>query len=240
MADTRMSPVSSPSRDKSFSLERVPLFQDLPASERAVLKKKLKKIIFEKGQVLFSESAPCERILVVQSGRVKMFRISSTGREQILEVLGPGDTCACNPGKLTWKCALSAQALTSGVAWSMERSHYRDMVEGNLLMMKTLTAIFAERLCGFCSLIGQVSLENPRRRVVQFLLDRLDAEEDQVLQSNLCVNLPFTHEEIAHRLGLARETVTRQLAGLKKSKLIQIQAHQVTICDRQALEGLLA
>jgi CRP/FNR family transcriptional regulator len=230
--------MSSPNRNKPFLLEQVPLFQDLSAGEKDDLKKKLRKISFEKGQFLFSEGTPCERILIVQSGRVKMLRVSSTGREQILEVLGPGDTCACNPGELTWKCSLSARALTDGVAWSLERSHYRDMVAGNSRLMKTLTAIFAERLCNFCSLIEQVSLENPRRRVVQFLLDRLDAEEP-VLREGLRVNLPFTHEEIAHRLGLARETVTRQLTSLKKSKLIEIHAHQVTICGRKALEKLL-
>ncbi|OGZ98736.1 MAG: hypothetical protein A3C07_04605 [Candidatus Sungbacteria bacterium RIFCSPHIGHO2_02_FULL_47_11] len=121
----------------------------------------------------------------------------------------------------------------------MARSHYVQMVQNNFHLMQSLSAIFAKRLCKFCSLIEQVSLDSPQRRVVKFLLDMLDAEECDC-EEQLCICLPFTHEEIAQRLGLARETVTRQLTSLKKAKLIQINARQVTIHDREKLEKLLA
>ena len=112
------------------------------------------------------------------------------------------------------------------------------MVKNNSHLAKSLTDIFAKRLCKFCSLIEQVSLENPQRCVVKFLLDMLDSGED-TQEKAPCVPLPFTHEEIASRLGLARVTVTRQFAALKKSKLIRIKAHNVTICDHKGLEQIL-
>lgn len=216
----------------------IPLFQGLPAADIHSLTKLLTEQPFKKGALLFEQGQVCERIVIVKSGRIKVFRMSSTGQEQILEVLLPGDTCACNPGNPCWSCSSSAQALTDGAVWTLARTHYVRMVQNNSHLAKSLTDIFARRLCKFCSLIEQVSLENPQRRVVKFLLDMLDSGEC-VPEKDLCVPLPFTHEEIASRLGLARETVTRQFAALKKSKLIRIKAHNVTICDRKGLEHIL-
>ena len=223
----------------SIELKEVSLFKDLSCKELQILARFLKEKKFKKGAMLLEQSQPCENIIIVRSGRVKLFRLSSAGQEQILEVLLPGDTCACNPGNPAWACSSSAQALTDCAVWTLARSHYVQMVKNNSRLMQSLTAIFAKRLCKFCSLIEQVSLDSPQRRVVKFLLDMLDSGECDC-NEDLCICLPFTHEEIAQRLGLARETVTRQLISLKESKLIQVNARQVTICDRKNLEKILA
>ena len=94
-------------------LRKIPLFQDLSQKELNSLKKHLREKSFDKGEILFFEGQNCNRVFVVQAGRVKFFRTSASGREQILEVLGSGDTCACNPGAVAWHCSATAQALTS-------------------------------------------------------------------------------------------------------------------------------
>ncbi len=222
----------------TIEVKDIALFKELSLRELVHVKKFLRKECFKKGAMLLEQTQTCERIMIVKSGRVKIFRLSSSGQEQILEVLLPGDTCACNPGNQQWACSSSAQALTDCCVWTLARSHYVNMVKNNSRLTQTLTAIFAKKMCKFCSLIEQISLESPPRRVVKFLLDMSDSEEVHENKKN-CIFLPFTHEEIASRLGLARETVTRQLTKLKKAKLIQIKHHQVTICDRNALEKIL-
>jgi len=222
-----------------IEINDIPLFKELSPKELSSLKGFLREENFKKGMILFEQAQDCERIVIVKSGRIKLFRLSSSGQEQILEVLLPGDTCACNPGNMTWSCSASAQALSDCVVWTLTRRRYAEMVKNNSHLMQTLTDIFAKRLCKFCSLIEQVSLESPRRRVVKFLLDMLDSQE-RGSHRELCIYLSFTHEEIANRLGLARETVTRQLTSLKKSKLIQINARQITICDLEGMKQILA
>ena len=226
-------------QQEGIELKNIPLLKELSSKDLTSFRKFLKEQRVKKEEMLFEQSQSCEKIIIVKLGRIKIFRLSSDGKEQILEVLLPGDTCACNPGSSSWACSSSAQALTDSVVWTLARSHYVQMVQNNFHLMQSLSAIFAKRLCKFCSLIEQVSLDRPQRRVVKFLLDMLDAEECDC-EEQLCICLPFTHEEIAQRLGLARETVTRQLTSLKKAKLIQINARQVTIHDREKLEKLLA
>ncbi len=190
--------------------------------------------LFSKGDILFTEGSACERIFVLKSGRIKLSRTSESGREQILEVFEPGKTCACHAGAKVWKCPGSAQALSDGSVLFLNRSDFNRLIKASPELMGKLGQMFAERLCQFCSLIEEVALQDSRSRLIKFILN----VSSQYYESNdqaKNVSVPMTHDEIAQRLGMARETVTRQLNSLKRSKLIQIKDHQIVIVDQKAL-----
>lgn len=219
-------------------LKDVPLFRGLSEAEREALKTSLREKFFKKGELLFREGGCCERVFIVQSGRVKLYRTASTGREQILETLGPGDTCACNPGAQVWSCLTTAEAVTPCTVWFLSRPDYVRMVQTNEKISHTLNQLFAERLRTFSSLIEEVSLKDVKKRLVKFLLDML-AEKRAPAKSSEVLFIPFTREEIAQRLGAARETVARHLHQLKRAKLIDIKPYQIIIRDKEGLQALL-
>ncbi len=213
------------------TIKDIPLFNGLSQSDLASVQNCLREKSFEKGEVLFHEGASCERIFVVRTGRVKLYRTSSSGREQILETLEAGDTCACNPGSANWSCASTAEAMTPCTVWFLSRENYVRMVRANSKLSLKLNELFAERLKCFSSLIEEVSLKDVKKRLAKFLLDM--AGKDAVLA------VPFTREEIARRLGTSRETVARHLYQLKREKLIDIKPHQIVILNKEGLSGIL-
>jgi len=217
-------------------LRKIPLFQDLSQKELGSLKSYIREKSFDKGEILFFEGEDCSRIFIVHTGRVKVFRTSASGKEQILEVLSEGDTCACNPGSATWHCSATAQALTDCRVLFLPRDHYIKLVRSNSKLSLTLNQLFAKRICRLSALIEEVSLDNPRRRLVKFILDILDDQENKSQDAYIS----FTHEEISQRLGLVRETVTRHLSQLKRSKLIDIQSRRIVICDKAGLKKMLS
>ncbi len=202
-----------------------------------MLKTYLREKNFEKGEILLSEGAPCERVFIVESGRIKLFRMTSSGREQILETLGPGDTCACNPGSAEWFCNATAQAVEPSKVWFLFRDQYLRLVQTKSETSHALNLIFAAKLKCFGSLIEEVSLKDTKKRVVKFLLDMQEAAGTSAAKDVLPV--PFTREELAQRIGAARETVARHLHQLKRAKLIAIKPHQIIILDRKGLQKLL-
>ena len=218
---------------KFYQLHQVPLFKDLSAEDFNILKSLLRENTFEKGEMIFWEGRSCERIFIVQSGRVKIFRTSSTGKEQITEILGQGDSCACNPGSAAWCCSASAQALTSCKVWLLPRSQFSLLINSNHRLMSSLAKLLAGRLCRFNSLIEEISLDNPQRKLIKFILDMQSESQDGG------PGISFTHEEISHRLGLVRETVTRHLLRLKRLKFIDIRPRQITIRNREGLKKLI-
>ena len=130
----------------SLRLKEVPLFHGLSESEFNSIKACLREKAFKKGEIIFSEGEICQRVFVVQQGRIKLYRIASSGREQIIEVLGPGDTCACNPGSKVWSCATTAEAVTPCTVWYLSRDAYVRLVETNSQFAHTLNRLFADRL----------------------------------------------------------------------------------------------
>lgn len=184
------------------------------------------------------EGDGCERVFVIQTGRVKIFRTASSGREQILEMLGPGETCACNPGSVKWSCSSSAEAATDCDVWFLSREDYVRLVKTNTKLTHALNQLFAERLMRLSCLVQEVSLNDVRKRLVKFLLDMHADHLSQKTQGGF-IPIPFTREEIAQRIGSSRETVARYLHDLKREKLIDIKPHQIIILEKESLEKII-
>ena len=214
------------------------LFRDLSFHEWKIVRSCLKEKSYKKGEFLFECGEQCERIIIVQSGSVKIFRLSSSGREQTLEILAPGDTCACNPGVLDWSCSACAQAMTPCHVWYLARADYVRLINSNSKLSNSLNHVLAQRLNRLNTLIEEVSLENSKKRLVKFILGMFDAPECRCQKSD-CLCILYNYEEIAHRLGIVRETVTRHLNQLKSHGFIDIKPHQIVIRNRQALENIL-
>ncbi|MCR4336982.1 MAG: Crp/Fnr family transcriptional regulator, partial [Candidatus Omnitrophica bacterium] len=193
---------------------------------------------YEKGEFIFECGEPCERIIIMQSGNIKIFRMSSSGREQTLEILKPGDTCACNPGVLNWKCSVYARAVTACRVWYLARTDYVRLVKLNPKLSQALNQILAQRLCRLNALVEDVSLESSKKKLVKFILGMLEVSEYRC-QDRRCICIPYNYEEIAHRLGMVRETITRHLNQFKRQGFIDIKPHQIIVCNRQALLDIL-
>ena len=221
-----------------LTFKEIPLFQGLSEGELNSIKSCLQEKSYDKGELIFSEGEICQRVFIVREGRVKLYRLASSGREQIVETLGPGDTCACNPGSKVWSCSTTAEAVTSCKVWYLSRDAYIRLVETRPQFAHALNQLFAERLRCFSSLIEEVSLKDVKKRLVKFLLDMLAASSEKPNEKNV-LTLPFTREEIAQRLGAARETVARHLSELKRAKLIEIKPKAILIQDKKGLEKLL-
>lgn len=222
-----------------LDLKKISLFHGLNDAEISTVATCLREKEFQKGEILYAEGDPCQRVFIVETGRVKVFRMTSSGREQILETLGPGETCACNPGSPSWVCSTSAQAATDCKVWFFSRMDYVRMVQSNLKFTHALNQLFADRLKCFSQLIEEVSLKDTKKRLVKFLLDMHTSKNNGKYPINTLF-IPFTRQEIAQRIGAARETVARQLYQLKRQKLIDIKPHQIIIINREGLEKILS
>ncbi|HEY1265339.1 MAG TPA: cyclic nucleotide-binding domain-containing protein, partial [Terriglobales bacterium] len=49
---------------------------------------------FAPGEMVFGEGEPCAGLYVVQSGNIRIFKSSASGREQVLGIEGPGSSVA--------------------------------------------------------------------------------------------------------------------------------------------------
>lgn len=219
------------------ALKEISFFSSLPEKEIQELQSSFAEKTFKKGEHLHASGSCCERLFFVRSGRIKLYRLAPSGKEQILEILGPGDTCACNPGEKVWYCGSTAEALEISTVWFLPREKFVQAVERSARLMHALNELFAAKLQNLTGVLEELSLMDSRKRLVKFLLDRL-ARKTGIAKSNVLF-LRSTREEIAQQIGTARETVARQLSLLKREHLIDLKPYQVIVLDREALQKIL-
>src|ERR1017187_3164346 len=70
------------------------MFSGLTESELAFLAQRAVPRRFSPGETFFSEGEPCAGLYVVESGNVRIFKSSASGREQVLSIDGPGSSIA--------------------------------------------------------------------------------------------------------------------------------------------------
>jgi len=219
-------------------LKDIALFQDLTATEQQAVEKCLHEKTYEKGEVLFLAGTMCKRIFFVESGKIKIYKTSASGKEQVLEMLSSGETCACNAASDVFSCSTTGEALVPTTVWYLSKADYIRLMDESPKIARKLLQIMTDKLSSLGSLVEEISLMNVKERLVKFLLDMLKDQAKSAAEEGV-LTLPFTREEIARQLGSARETVARNLHQLKQDNLIDIKPHQVIILNKEGLESLL-
>jgi CRP/FNR family transcriptional regulator len=75
-------------------LRKTPLFANLTENEIQALATRVSKKRLQKGELLFGEGDPCKGLYLVASGKIRIFKLSPQGREQVLAIEGPGSSFA--------------------------------------------------------------------------------------------------------------------------------------------------
>lgn len=221
----------------TMTLKDVLLFKDLLPKERLEISKILREKSFKKGEILFFEGEACVRMFIVQTGRIKVYRTNAAARVQTLNLLEPGDTCACNPGCGAWACSASAKALSPCKVWYFSRKDFADLVKEMPKVSQALNSLLANKILKLSSLIEEVSLKTVNQRLANFILE-LRRKNIEKGGKGLHLHLQVTREEIAQRIGAARESVARNLHRLKRAGTISLGPNEIGILDLAALENI--
>ena len=90
----KIMPVTSPALDLAAVLGRTPLLASLSQPELQHLAVRTVRKLFSAGELIFSEGEPCNGLHIIASGKVRIFKTSVSGREQVLALNGPGESVA--------------------------------------------------------------------------------------------------------------------------------------------------
>lgn len=216
-------------------LALIPLFEGLSASDLDGLDKVVVMQTMERGQTIFSEGDEGRGFYVVHTGRVKIYKLSPEGKEQILHILGPGQPfgeAAVFAGKAFPAHAL---ALEKGRTLYFPRTAFIDLVKKNPSLALNMLASLSRRLHQFAGLIEALSLKEVPGRLASYLL-YLSEKADNAL----VLKLDISKGQLASLLGTIPETLSRILARMHKQGLIQSDGAEIRILDRDGLTELAA
>lgn len=212
-------------------LSSAPLFAALDAEAAAALRHSMAEVDLPKGDVLFTEGEPGDRLYVITDGKIKLGATSADGRETLLAILGPGDMFGelslFDPGRRT----STATAVTDTVLLGLGQRDLRPWLTGRPEVAEALLQALAQRLRRTNEAMADLVFSDVPGRVAKALLDLADKFGVQQEDGSVQVAHDLTQEELAQLVGASRETVNKSLADFAQRGWLQIEARAVTLLD---------
>lgn len=214
------------------AVRQVPLLSALGEAELRELLRLCPTRDLPAGSQVFSSSEQAERFYVILAGRVKLYKLSPKGDEQILHLYGPGRTFGEAAMWADIRYPAHAEVLTDATLLVVRRAVLKDMIARNADLGMAMLAGMSAKLWEFNTLIEQLSLKEVPARLASVLL------EMPAKAGTNTVVLTQTKRELAAQIGTIAETLSRALKKLAASGLIEVNGPEITILDPDGLAEL--
>jgi CRP-like cAMP-binding protein len=215
-------------------LRQAPLFAALDDEAAAALRASMMEVSLPRGDVLFSEGDPGDRLYVVVDGKIKLGRTSSDGRENLVAVLGSGEMFGelslFDPGPRT----ATATAVTDSKLIVLGHADLQPWLEGRPEVAAQLLMALAKRLRRTNEALADLVFSDVPGRVAKALLD-LAKRFGVPAEDGVHVTHDLTQEELAQLVGASRETVNKALADFQQRGWIRHEARAVVLLDVERL-----
>jgi CRP/FNR family transcriptional regulator len=211
----------------------IPIFEGLSEEELQKIRHIAVDKFYGKGRTIFLEGDDGDGFYVVADGKVKIFKVSMDGKEQILHIYGPGHPFGEVPVFSGRKFPANAQTLVKSHLLFFPRPAFIDLISKNPSLSLNMLAMLSMRLRQFTVQVENLSLKEVPGRLASYLL-YLSNEQD----SEFRVSLPVSKGQLASLLGTIPETLSRILAKMSGKQLIQVEGSDIHLRDLMGLEAL--
>jgi len=213
-------------------IAKVPIFNHLEDEQMEEIMGTILSVSYSKGEILYREGDQSDSLYIVSSGKIKIYRLSESGKEQLVRILYPGD--------FTGELSLFNASIHESNAETMAETSVCKITRTDLqrFLMK-YPSIALEILSEFSSRLEKSEKQTTRfatekidTRLALFLTECLDREKET---SEFI--LPMSKKDLASYLGTTPETISRKLGELEQAGYIKQKAQRkVEIVD---MDGLL-
>ncbi|MBF8266135.1 MAG: putative Transcriptional regulator, Crp/Fnr family [Dehalococcoidia bacterium] len=214
-------------------LESIPYFSGLTPQAREALSTAMFEKAVSRNEALLWEGDPGGPLYVVGKGRVKIFRTSAEGKEQVLRVMQPGDSFNEVPVFDGGNNPASAMAMEDGNVYGIRREDMQRILQGHPQLSVNIIRVLSRRLRELVSLVEDLSFRHVTGRLVKILL------ENAVETGRESPDRRLTQQQMAAMVGTAREMVGRSLKNLEAMGAIRVERQRIVIVNRDILKGLL-
>jgi len=213
----------------------IPLFSGLSEEQLQELATIVLEQVFRRGQTIFLEGDEGSGFYVVKTGKVKIFKLSPDGKEQILHIFGPGEPFAEVPVFAGQRFPANAEALEECRLFFFPRAGFLDLIRRHPSLALNMLAVLSRRLRQLAGLVEDLSLKEVPARLAAYIL--YQSERQQGVPE---FELEIAKGQLASLLGTIPETLSRILARMVKEGLIESSGPRIKIINKAGLQELAA
>ena len=207
-------------QDRCISI--VPIFNHLEDEQMDEILNVVHSVTYKKGEFIYRQGESSDSLYIIHSGKVRIYRLSESGKEQVLRILNPGD--------FTGELALFKEGTHETYAEAMVDSSIclinRDDLQQFLMKYPSISlrilSEFSNRLEQTEKQTARFAMEKVETRIALFFADCMDKES----KSN-AIELPMSRKDLASYLGTTPETLSRKITELEKDGYIKQRSNKI-------------
>ncbi len=215
--------------DAISALQRTAVFSSLDETDLRRLLADCPRCKLRAAETILRAGQVADRFFVILAGRVKVFKLSAKGDEQILHFYGSGETFGEAAMFSAAYFPAGAQAVEDTMLLVVRRDVVLKLIDGNSEIALGMMAGLSAKLRQFAGLIEDLSLKEVPARLAGVLLGE---SQDGKLRS---FRLAQNRRQLAASIGTVAETLSRAFKKLKDAGIIDVRGTEVTIRDFDAL-----
>ncbi len=211
-------------------LTSISYFSGLSTDELDKVRKSIFKRATERGEIILLEGEPAKELYFVASGAVKLFKTSAEGKEQILNIVRPGESFGDVPIFDGGPNPANAQAMVPVVLYGIRKADLEVVLREHPKVALNVISVLTSQVRQSTSLVEDLSFKHVIDRVAKILLEY--AGDGTGSQPRL------TQQEMAAMAGTAREMIGRSLKALEADGMIRLDRNRIVITNNEALKEL--
>jgi CRP/FNR family transcriptional regulator, dissimilatory nitrate respiration regulator len=221
--------------DITKQIKDIGLFQGVSSEKIRRLAEQATYRKFKSGEMVIGEEDPIRSFYVVISGQLKLYRSSAEGKEQTLQLLGPGDPFGLCTAFATDSFPASAMAIEDAAVLLIPGTVMEETARQEPALLFNIIQILSQRLKDSMALIESLALKEIPGRLASFL--RHASSSDAADKKNT-VELTISQRELAKIIGATPEALSRALRKMANDGVLSTSGRTINILDQKALEQL--
>lgn len=219
-------------------LEACSLLNACTPEEKTALSERSFTAYAGRGEFIWAAGDPSEFFAVLGIGFVKLTKLSHTGQEVTVELLGPGQTFGLLIALEGRRFPLSAIAVSPCWYLKIPNAVFKPMFQANPRLKDAVIFGIGPRLRTAHDMMSRFSSGRVEERIAA-VLTLLIANYGQVVDAGITIPIPLTRQDLSEMAGTTVETTIRVLSKWQKLGIIRTDKQRVTVCDEPALNALL-
>jgi CRP/FNR family transcriptional regulator len=218
-------------------LRSTPVFRKLKLEDRERVAAVARLARYRRGELIFREGDPSDRFVMVATGRVKVFKMTPSGKDLILEIFGPGDPLGAVALYEGFPFPASAVALEDTTCVAIGKQAFFQLLEVHPTVVRGLLLGLTHRLLELTNRLADLTGGRVEPRFARLFL-KLSDQSGRAERDGVFIPLPLSRQELADLTGTTIETAIRIMSRWGKEGTVRTEKEGFMLLDREALEAL--
>ena len=218
-------------------LAKVPIFENLSEEQLLPLGEKMRTRKYQRGEVVFHQDDPGDRMHIIVQGRVRISLDSDDGREKDVALLQPGE-CFGEMALLDGSNrSAKATAIEEIETLVLMRDDFVEFIHEYPEVATHTTAVLTNRLRQANQMMGDMAFLDVPTRVAKQLIELAESQSKGAVPEGV-IEITIGQDELARLVGSSRETVSRALTSYRRMGLLTTMHRRISITDLPGLERM--